>query len=111
MMGSFIRAVVGIAIIAIGSSRLAQAQTPSCDFVLQSNRDKLTRCIDELRKEIDRNRLEIQALKTENNLISKQLCMLAIEQHRSNANSEALKLIIENACVGIKKPSASEKRS
>ena len=82
----------------------------SCDRVPQGNRDALSRCIDELRKEIERNRSEIETLKTKNTLISKQLCMAAIEQHRHNATSEALKLIIEEACVQFKKPTAPDKR-
>jgi hypothetical protein len=102
------RGIVGVAVIAIASSGLAQAQT-KCD--LQSKPDTLSRCIEQLQKEIERSRLEIQELKTANGLINKQLCMIAIEQHRSNSHSEALKLIIENACARFKKPSASEKRS
>jgi len=82
----------------------------SCDHVLQAERKTLASCIDELQKEIERNRSEIDALKAANALISKQLCMIAIEQHRNNANSEALKLIIENACVQFKKPNAPERR-
>ena len=101
-------AAISLAILLWPFSALASS---SCDFVLQSNRDTLTRCIDELRKEIDRNRLEIQELKTTNALISKQLCMIAIEQHRSNSHSEALKLIIESTCSRFKEPPASEKRS
>ena len=81
-------AAISLAILSWPFSALA---TSSCDFVLQSNRDTLTRCIDELRKEIDRNRLEIQELKTANGLISKQLCMIAIEQHGGNSHSEALR--------------------
>jgi hypothetical protein len=80
----------------------------SCDhFVL---RGALTHCIDELQKEIERNRAEIQSLKTENTLISKKLCMLAIELHRSNANSEPLRLIIEDSCASLKNPTVSKKR-
>jgi hypothetical protein len=82
----------------------------SCDHASQSDRNALSRCIDELRKEIERNRSEIETLKTNNTLISKQLCMVAIEQHRRNANSEALKLIIEEACVQFKRPTAPDKR-
>ena len=83
----------------------------SCDHVPQGDRDALSRCIDELRKEIEHSRSEIETLKTRNTLISKQLCMVAIEQHRRNTNSEALKLIIEEACVQSKKPTAPDKRS
>jgi hypothetical protein len=82
----------------------------SCDHAPQGDRNALSRCIDELRKEIERNRSEIETLKTNNTLISKQLCMVAIEQHRRNANSEALKLIIEEACVQFKRPTAPDKR-
>jgi SMC interacting uncharacterized protein involved in chromosome segregation len=99
------RGIVGVAVIAIASSGLAQAQT-KCD--LQSKPDTLTRCIEELQKEIERSRLEIQELKTANSLIKKQLCMIAIEQHRTNSRSEALKRIIENVCAQFKKPPASE---
>ena len=53
-------AAISLAILLWPFSALA---TSSCDIILQSNRDTLTRCIDELRKEIDRNRLEIQELK------------------------------------------------
>ena len=45
-------AAISLAILLWPFSALA---TSSCDFVLQSNRDTLTRCINELRKEIDRN--------------------------------------------------------
>jgi len=82
-----------------------------CDRVLQSDRETLAGCVGELQKEIERNRSEIESLKAANALISKQLCMIAIEQHRGNANSEALKLIIENACVQFKKRTAPDKRS
>jgi hypothetical protein len=51
----------------------------SCDHFVLQDRGTLTHCIDELQKEIERNRAEIQSLKTENTLISKKLCMLAIE--------------------------------
>jgi hypothetical protein len=88
----------------------ASAASP-CDDAPQGDRYALSRCIDELRKEVERNRSEIETLKTKNTLISKQLCMVAIEQHRRNANSEALELIIEEACVQFKKPTAPDKRS
>lgn len=89
---------------------LSAFSASSCDHVLQSDRKTLASCIDELQKEIERNRTEIATLKAANALISKQLCMIAIEQHRHNANSEALKLIIENACVQFKKRDAPERR-
>lgn len=82
----------------------------SCDHVLQSDRETLAGCIGELQKEIERNHSEIDSLKAANVLISKQLCMIAIEQHRSNSNSEALKLIIENACVQYRKSTVPDKR-
>lgn len=82
-----------------------------CDHVLQSDRETLAGCVGELQKEIERNRSEIESLKAANALISKQLCMIAIEQHRGNANSETLKLIIENACVQFRKRAAPDKRS
>ena len=88
----------------------APAASP-CDHVPQGDRNALSQCIDELRKEVERNHSEIETLKAKNTLISKQLCMVAIEQHRRNANSEALKLIIEEACVHFKKPTAPDKRS
>jgi len=90
---------------------ISASATSSCDHVPQGDRNALSRCIDELRKEIERNRSEMETLKTKNTLISKQLCMVAIEQHRRNANSEALKLIIEEACVQFNKPTAPDKRS
>ena len=106
------RTAVSVVLIAVAWTRLASAQTPSsCDFVLQSDRDTLKECIDELRKEIERIHLEMQMLKTNNTLLSKQLCMMAIEQHRNNANSEALKLIVENACVQFKNSTVPERRS
>jgi len=82
-----------------------------CEHVRQSDRETLAGCVGELQKEIEHNRSEIESLKAANALISKQLCMIAIEQHRGNANSEALKLIIENACVQFRKRAAPDKRS
>ena len=82
----------------------------SCDHFVRQDRGAHTHCIDELQKEIERNRAEIQSLKTENTLISKKLCMLAIELHRSNANSEPLRLIIEDTCTGLKNPAVPKKR-
>jgi hypothetical protein len=82
----------------------------SCDHFVLQDRGALTHCIDELQKEIERNRAEIQSLKTENTLISEKLCMLAIELHRSNANSEPLRLIIEDSCAGLKNPAVPKKR-
>jgi sRNA-binding protein len=73
-----------------------------CGQMQEKDQGSLRRCIAELQKEVEQNRLDMQALKTENASISKQLCMLAIEQHRGNARSEALKLIIENTCVKFK---------
>ena len=102
-----------LAIIALATQlwSFSAPATSSCEFVQQKDQETLTRCIDKLRKEIDRHRSEIDNLKTKNALISKQLCMLAIEQHRSNSQSEALKLIIEDACVQFKNLTAPEKRS
>jgi hypothetical protein len=82
----------------------------SCDHFVRQDRGAHTHCIDELQKEIERNRAEIQSLKTENTLISKKLCMLAIELHRGNANSEPLRLIIEDTCTGLKNPAVPKKR-
>jgi hypothetical protein len=82
----------------------------SCDHFTRQGRGAHTHCIDELQKEIERTRAEIQSLKTENTLISKKLCMLAIELHRSNANSEPLRLIIEDTCTGLKNPAVPKKR-
>jgi hypothetical protein len=82
----------------------------SCDHSMRQGRGAHTHCIDELQKEIERTRAEIQSLKTENTLISKKLCMLAIELHRSNANSEPLRLIIEDTCTGLKNPAVPKKR-
>jgi hypothetical protein len=82
----------------------------SCDHFVRQDRGAHTHCIDELQKEIERNRAEIQSLKTENTVISKKLCMLAIELHRSNANSEPLRLIIEDTCTGLKNPAVPKKR-
>ena len=82
----------------------------SCDHFVRHDRGAHTHCIDELQKEIERNRAEIQSLKTENTLISKKLCMLAIELHRSSANSEPLRLIIEDTCTGLKNPAVPKKR-
>jgi len=62
----------------------------------QLDRATLRQCIDELQT-------EIQRLKKENGLISKQLCMIAIEEHRRNTGSEALKLIIESTCAKLNK--------
>jgi hypothetical protein len=104
------KASLGIIALAILLWPLPAAAAAPCEGV-QLDRDMLSRCIDELQKEIERNRSEIEHLKTENGLISKQLCMVAIEQHRRNANSEALKLIIESACAQFKKTIAPEKRS
>ena len=69
----------------------APVAASSCESA-QLDRGTLRRCIDELQS-------EIQRLKKENSLISKQLCMIAIEQHRRNTGSEALKLIIESTCA------------
>lgn len=81
----------------------AASASSSCGHVPKQDREALSQCIDELNKEIERNRLEIQVLKTQNTLISKQLCMVAIEQHRRNANSEALSLIVKDACAPFTK--------
>ena len=82
----------------------------SCDHFVRQDRGELPHCIDELQKEIERNRAEIQTLKTENTLLSKKLYMLAIALHRSNANSEALRLIIEDTCAGVKNPAVPKRR-
>jgi ubiquitin C-terminal hydrolase len=79
----------------------ALAASP-CNDVKQNDRDSLIKCIDELHKEIDRNRSDIDKLKEANTSISKQLCMLAIEQHRKSARSEALQRLIENICGEFK---------
>jgi acetolactate synthase small subunit len=93
-------AAISVAILLWPFSALA---TSSCDFVLQWDRDTLTRCIDELHKEIDMNKVQIQTLQSENMLIFRELCMVATEQARSNP-SEMLKLVIEDACSSLKKP-------
>ena len=73
----------------------AAVAASSCESA-QLDRGTLRRCIDELQS-------EIQRLKKESALISKQLCMIAIEQHRKNTGSEALKLIIESTCAHLNK--------
>jgi len=73
-----------------------------CDDIQQKDRDTLIKCIDELRREIDRNRSDIDKLKETNTSISMQLCMLAIEQHRKSAGSKALQRLIENICGEFK---------
>ncbi|HMF22492.1 MAG TPA: hypothetical protein VKG24_10245 [Pseudolabrys sp.] len=81
---------------------LAAAAASSCEPA-QLDRDGLSRCVDELQKDIEHNQSEIERLKQQNSLISKQLCMIAIEQHRRNTHSEALKLIIESTCARFDK--------
>lgn len=97
-------------VLASQSCPISAIAASSCDHFVRQDRGALTHCIDELQKEIQRNRAEIQSLKTENTLISKKLCMLAIELHRSNANSEPLRLIIEDTCTGLKNPAVPKKR-
>jgi hypothetical protein len=104
------KALLGVIALTILLWPLPAAAAPACEGV-QLDREMLSRCIDELQKEIERNRSEIERLKTDNGLMSKQLCMVAIEQHRRNANSEALKLIIESACAQFRKTTAPGKRS
>jgi len=87
---------------------ISTASASSCVHILKSDRGKLSRCIDELNKEVERNRAEIDALRTQSNLLSKQLCMVAIEQHRSNPNSDSLAHIIENICPRSKNPIRSK---
>ena len=94
--------------VAIQFCLFAAQAASSCTLEQQWGREALTRCIDELHKQIEQGRADIEALKDKNALISKQLCMVAIEQHRRNAHSEALKLIIEQACTQFKNP-AEEK--
>lgn len=86
---------------------ISAATASSCAHIPKSDRGKISRCIDELNKEVERNRLEIDALRTQNNLLSKQLCMVAIEQHRSNPSSDSLAHIIENICPRSKNPITS----
>ncbi len=81
----------------------AASASSSCGHILKQDQEALSQCIDDLNKEIEHNRLEIQILKSQNTLISKQLCMVAIEQHRRNANSEALSLIVKDACAPFAK--------
>ena len=88
---------------------VAQAAS-SCALDQQWDREALTRCIDELRNQIKQDRTDIDALNDKNALLSKQLCMVAIEQHRRNAHSEALKLIIEQACAQFKNSTAPEEK-
>ncbi len=104
------KASLGIIALTILLWPLSAAAAPPCE-VVQLDREMLSRCIDEMQKEIERNRSEIERLKTQNSLMTKQLCMVAIEQHRKNANSEALKLIIESACAKFRKTTVPEKRS
>ncbi len=89
----------------------AASASSSCDHVLKQDKEALSQCIDDLNKEVERNRLEIQILKSQNTLISKQLCMVAIEQHRRNANSEALSLIVKDACAPFTKKRTTPEKS
>ena len=96
--------------IAIELCPFAAPAASSCALDQQRDGAALVRCIDELRKQIEQDRADIEALKDKNALISKQLCMVAIEQHRRNAHSEALKLIIEQACAQFKNSTAPEEK-
>ena len=96
--------------VAIQFFPFAAEAASSCAIDQQWDREALTRCIDELRKQIKQDRADIEALKDKNALLSKQLCMVAIEQHRRNAHSEALKLIIEQACTQFKNSTAPEEK-
>ena len=96
---------IPLVVIALVTQLWPVSASAASDCELQQwDPERLTRCIDELRKQIDRDRVEIEGLK-------KQLCMVAIEQHRRNSQSEALKLVIEEACPQFKKPVAPGKRS
>jgi len=84
--------------------------TPTCADISQMDASALKSCIDVLKKEVEDNRSEIQALKTQNISISKKLCMMAVEMHRMNANSDSLKLIIEETCGLIKRSTVPKTR-